>query len=254
MTSNKAYEFCRKSVKLKSTPKYVKLQMKDFMKVCEGKNKKKVANIDWTGRVVYVGVDLSQSNDNTSVAMVSVDENNNVLAESWAFIPAGRIAEKTVIEKVDYQELLSTGKVIACGDKVIDYGAVEEFILSLEEKYGVHIQAIGYDRYNALSTAQKLESIGYNTVEIRQHSSVLHPSTKLLKEKILSEEFAYTENKLLEINFQNARCTYDTNKNAYVNKKKSTGKIDMVVSIIHAMDLAEQDVFLNAGSFDIQII
>lgn len=149
---------------------------------------------------------------------------------------------------------MSTGKVIACGDKVIDYGAVEEFILSLEEKYGVQIQAIGYDRYNALSTAQKLESIGYNTVEIRQHSSVLHPPTKLLKEKILSEEFAYTENKLLEINFQNARCTYDTNKNAYVNKKKSTGKIDMVVSIINAMYLAEQDVFLNSGSFDIQII
>ena len=91
-------------------------------------------------------------------------------------------------------------------------------------------------------------------MEIRQHSSVLHPPTKLLKEKILSEEFAYTENKLLEINFQNARCTYDTNKNAYVNKKKSTGKIDMVVSIINAMYLAEQDVFLNAGSFDIQII
>ena len=34
----------------------------------------KVANIDWTGRVVYVGVDLSESNDNTSVAMVAVDD------------------------------------------------------------------------------------------------------------------------------------------------------------------------------------
>ena len=29
------------------------------------------------------------------------------------------------------------------------------------------------------------------------------------------------ENKLLEINFQNARCTHDTNRNLYVNKKKS---------------------------------
>ena len=75
----------------------------------------------------------------------------------------------------------------------------------------MQVQAIGYDRYNALSTAQKLERAGYNTIEIRQHSSVLHPPTKLLKEKILAGEFHYTENKLLEVNFQNSRCTYDTN-------------------------------------------
>lgn len=37
---NKAYEFCKKSVRKKTTPKYVKLQMRDFMKICEGKNKK----------------------------------------------------------------------------------------------------------------------------------------------------------------------------------------------------------------------
>lgn len=54
----------------------------------------KVANIDWSGRVVYLGVDLSESNDNTSVAMVSVDDDDNILAESFAFIPADRITEK----------------------------------------------------------------------------------------------------------------------------------------------------------------
>ena len=89
-------------------------------------------------------------------------------------------------------------------------------------------------------------------VEVRQHSSVLHPPTKLLKEKVLSKEFQYTENKLLEINFQNARCVYDTNKNQYVNKKKSTGKVDMVVSLINAIYLLQQDVFLNQMDFTIQ--
>ena len=214
----------------------------------------KVANIDWNGRVVYLGVDLSETTDNTSVAMVTVDDDDNVLAESFAFIPEGRIQEKTVSEKVDYFNLAKTKNVIACGDRVIDYGAVEDFILHLEENYGVRIQAIGYDRRNAMSTAQKLENAGYNLVEIRQHSSVLHSPTKLLKEKILKKEFQYTENKLLEINFQNSKCTYDTNKNQYVNKKKSRGKIDMVVSIINAMYLLEQDYILNQADFAIQII
>lgn len=214
----------------------------------------KVANIDWKGRVVYLGLDLSETNDNTSVSMVSVDDDNNILAKSWAFIPEGRIEEKTVSEKVDYLELTKNEHVIACGDRVIDYAVVEDFIMAIEEKFGVQIQAIGYDRWNAVSTAQKLEKAGYNLVEIRQHSSTLHPPTKLLKEKILSKEFQYTENKLLEINFQNARCSYDTNKNLYVHKKKSTGKVDMVVSLINAAYLLQQDVFLNQMDFVIQTI
>ena len=212
----------------------------------------KVSSIDWVGRVVYVGLDLSETNDNTSVSMVAVDDDNNILAESFAFIPEGRIEEKQASEKVDYKNLVRGEKVIACGDKVIDYGVVEDFILHLEERFGVQIQAIGYDRWNALSTAQRLEREGFNMVEIRQHSSVLHPPTKLLKEKILAHEFKYADNKLLEINFQNARCVYDTNKNQYVNKKKSTGKVDMVVGLINAIYLLQQDVFFNAMDFIIQ--
>lgn len=205
------------------------------------------ANIEWSGRVVYVGLDLSQTDDNTSVSMLSIDDDNNVLAESFAFIPEGRIDEKTAAEKVSYRDLLNTGKVIACGDMVIDYAVVEQFIMGLEEKFGVQIQAIGYDRWNALSTAQKLEGAGYNMVEVMQHSSVLHPPTKLLRECILDKKFKYTKNPLYEINFQNARCTYDTNKNLYVNKKRSRGKVDMVVSTIIALYLLQQDVLLGQG-------
>lgn len=212
----------------------------------------KVTNIDWNGRVVYLGLDLSETNDNTSVSMVAVDDDNNILADSVSFIPDGRINEKNAFEKIDYRSFIHAMKCIACGDRVIDYAVVEDFILNIEAKYGVQVQAIGYDRYNALSTAQKLERAGYNMVEVRQHSSVLHPPTKLLKEHILNGKFAYTENKLLEINFQNARCTYDTNKNLYVTKKKSKGKVDMVVSLINAVYLLQQDYFLNQIDFVVQ--
>lgn len=214
----------------------------------------KVKEIEWEGRVVYLGLDLSETNDNTSVAIVAADEDNNILADAVAFLPEGRIEEKNAFEKIDYREFIRACKAIACGDKVVDYAVIEGFILSIEERYNVQVQAIGYDRYNALSTAQKLEQAGYNTIEIRQHSSVLHPPTKLLKEKILSGEFQYEENKLLEINFQNARCTYDTNKNLYVNKKKSKGKVDMVVALINAVYLLEQDYFLNNMDFTIQVL
>lgn len=215
----------------------------------------KVAKINWTGRIVYIGLDLAETNDNTSVSMVAYDdEEEKILAESWAFIPSERVEEKSNYEKVNYKELIKTGKVIACGDRVVDYNVVEKFIMQIEEKYGVQIQAIGYDRRNCLSTAQKLEKEGYNCVEVLQHSRVLHSPTKLLKEKILEGKFKYCNNKLYEINFQNSKCTYDTNKNMYVNKKKSKGKVDMVFSTLDACYLLEQDAILNQMDFTAQVI
>lgn len=216
----------------------------------------RLANIEWSGRTVYLGLDLSESNDNTSVSMVALDEDEKILAKSFAFIPEDRIDEKSAAERVNYRELLGKDNVFACGDRVIDYSFIEDFIMSIEEKYGVTIQAIGFDRWNALSTAQKLQAAGYNMIEIRQHSSVLHPPTKLLKEKIMSGDFGYTDNPLYEINFLNARCVYDTNKNQYVNKKKSAGKVDMVVSTINAVYLLQQDHIFGSGDkdFTIQII
>ena len=212
----------------------------------------KVAKIDWTGRKVYIGVDLAMTNDNCAVAMVSEDD-NEILADVFAFIPEGRIEEKNKFEKINYYDFIKTMKCIACGNKTVDYGIIEDFVFQIEEKYKVTIMAIGYDRYNALSSAQKWDK-KYNTIVIRQHSDTLHSPTKLLYEKILDRKFRYEENKLLEINFENARCTYDTNMNRYITKKRSQGKVDMVVALINAVHLLQQDVFLDNDDFFVQII
>lgn len=180
----------------------------------------------WRGRRVWVGFDLSQTDDNTSVAMVT-EADGVIHAKVWGILPKDRVEIKSKKENVDYKKLIAAGNCFAEGEEVIDYGFVERWILGMAEKYGVEVMQIGYDRYNAISTVQKLEAAGMECVEVKQHSSVLHPPTKLLREAILKREFAYDENRLLEINFQNARCTEDTNLNKYVNKKRSAGKVDI---------------------------
>ena len=208
----------------------------------------------WRGRRVWLGLDLAQTDDNTAVAMVTV-EGETLYAKVWGFLPADRVDVKTAKEDVDYKRLIAAGCCFACGEEVIDYGFVERFILSLPEKYGVEIVQVGYDRYNAISTVQKLEAAGLECVEVRQHSSVLHAPTKLLRERVLQRQFTYDENRLLEINFQNARCTEDTNLNKYVNKKRSAGKVDMVMALIDAVYLVQVDLIINAQmSWGIQVI
>lgn len=212
----------------------------------EDLQKCKVNEIDWTGRNVYVGFDLSMTTDNSAFAMAAYDENTGgVVADVYAYIPADRLEEKSKLERIDYKEFVSSGKCTACGDRVIDYSVIEKDILNIEEKFGCNVVGVGYDRYNAMSTAQKLEAEGLETIIVRQHSSVLHTPIKWLEELILQGKFAYEENKLLEINFENARCTYDTNLNRYINKKRSIGKVDMLMALINAIYLVQQNEVLE---------
>lgn len=212
----------------------------------------KVNHIEWSGRDVYLGVDLAMTNDNCAVAMVA-EEDEKILVDAIAFIPEGRIDEKSQFEKIDYRQFINAMKCIACGNKTVDYGVIEDFVFHIEEKYNVHIKALGYDRFNAISSAQKWGNgdngkySGINCIQIRQHSDTLHSPTKLIYEKIVNHQFEYEENKLLEINFANARVTYDTNMNKYVHKKKSNGKVDMVMAILNATYLLQQDIIFEDG-------
>lgn len=204
------------------------------LKQCE------IDGFDWNGRDVYVGLDLSLTSDNSSVVIATRDEYGHLVARPMCFIPTNRIEIKTKEEKCDYQKYIDDGLCIDCGDNIIDYGVIEKYILDLESTLGVNVLGVGYDRYNAISTVNKLQECGYDCIEVKQHSSVLAIPTKTLYEEITNHNFRYETNQLYEVNFMNAVCTYDTNLNRYVHKKRSRGKVDMVVATINALCLLQQ--------------
>lgn len=194
---------------------------------------------DWSGKEVYIGVDLAMSSDNTAVSMVHYDfDEEKIYIKSWAFIPYDSIDEKSKLEKIDYRIMMQNGYAFANGDRIVSYREIENFVLSIEDKYDVIIRGIGYDKWNAISSVNRWrDEGGYDVIEIKQHSSILHSPTKLLKEYIIQQKVGYERNNLLEINFANAREVFDTNLNSYINKKKSNGKVDMVAATINAVTL-----------------
>ena len=235
--------------------KYKGLGTEGYVDVLKVKPCRTAEDIEWwKGRKVWIGLDLSQTEDNTAIAMVT-EEEGIIYAKVWGFIPSDRKDFKSEKEGIDYERLIQNGEVIACGEEVIDYSTVEGKILNLEEEYGVTIMQIGYDRYNAISSVNKFEEAEYECVEIKQHSSVLHRPTKWLKELILQQNFRYMASiyNLLENNFSNARCTEDTNLNKYVNKKRSSGKVDMVVALINALYMLQLEIEEGESSFTIQV-
>lgn len=100
----------------------------EITKVRKGKRKKDDAW--WKGRKVWLGLDLSMTEDNVSVDMKTYEGDTKddavLYTRTVGFIPAGRIAQKSKKEGVDYNALIRSGCCIACGDEVIDYTAVED--------------------------------------------------------------------------------------------------------------------------------
>ncbi len=222
-----------------------------FIAIEDVKKCRSDAAIDWTGRDVYVGIDLAMTNDNCAVAMVAAD-GDKIIAKAWSFIPAERVDSKSKLERTDYRRFIQAGSCFPCGDEVVSYEFIEQFIVELPEKYSVNVLQIGYDRYNCISTANKLDAAGFECIEIKQHSSVLHPPIKLLRDSILGGNFKYNADMQYEGNFQNARALYDTNLNMYLSKKKSTGKIDMLMATVDAVYLLQQDMLFGADEFVVQ--
>ena len=206
----------------------------DDLRKCKIQN----GSYNWKDKEVYVGIDFSLTTDNCGIAMTTYDKDlKKDVCKAWAFYPADKEDEKSNIEKVPYDRLSRQGYCFPCGNRIVDYGFMEQFILDLEKEYGVKIKCVTYDKYNAMSSVSKLET-ALPYAEMReqvQYSKHLHIGTKRLREVVLEEKFLYEENQLLEINFQNAKLDTDTALNQYVNKKKSTGRIDMLDAIINNM-------------------
>lgn len=221
----------------------------DKFRRCRGK----IPNSFWTGKTVYLGIDFAESDDNTAVSMTCLYD-GKLYVKTWAFYPAGKEMIKSTKEHVNYKKLCKKGLCFATGEDdslIVDYTEIERFIQSLPQRYGVDIIQLGFDRRNALATVQRLEAAEdpIECVEVKQHSSVLSPVVKLFREYVYNGLVVYDDdNQLLEINIQNSRCTRDTNLNPYVNKKRSAGKVDLVMATLDAVYLVNENELLSPPS------
>lgn len=189
------------------------------------------------GKTVICGFDMARTGDNTSFSIVCY-EDGKVYSKNFAFYPADKTEQKSKEEKVNYYEYDAKGYSVPVGDLFVDIEEIFDFIMSIIQEYELDVEMFGFDQRDMTGLAQMLEREGVPTMAIPQHSKYLGQPIKLLEQYILQERFFYEENELLEINFQNCKCTYDTNNVKYITKKKSKStKVDMVFSLLNALYL-----------------
>ena len=131
---------------------------------------------------------------------------------------------------------------------VVHYGAIEQFILQLGERF--NIREIAYDRWNASMMVQTLEDDGFTMVPFGQGFRDMSPPTKELMRLVLERKLNHGGHPVLRWNMDNAFVRTDPAGNLKIDKERSTEKVDGAVALVMALDRALKNANSGASVYD----
>lgn len=196
------------------------------------------------GEELYAGLDLASTTD--IAAFVALHRNDDgtfdVFPSFW--IPKDSLRERTKHDAELYGRWIDSGTMYVTPGNVIDYKAIREKIREIGEQYLV--KQIAYDRWNASQLVQDLEDDGATMVPFGQGFASMSAPTKELLNLVLAHKIRHNGNPVLRWMADNMVVEKDAAGNLKPNKAKSTEKIDGIVAMIMALDLAIR----NSGEAD----
>ena len=178
----------------------------------------------------YVGVDLAATSDLTALSFL-VTNGDNYFVKNYYFVPQTALTDKS--NKELYKEWSSHNHLIVTPGNVTDYDYLTNFLMEYQEK--LHIQSIGYDKWNATQWAIKCTELGLPLIEYPQNIGSFNAPTKELERLILNGTLFIDKNPINRFCFDNVVLKSDWNGNVKPNKNTNDKKIDGVIAMIEAL-------------------
>lgn len=192
-------------------------------------------SIDYHGRKIIFGVDLSATIDLCSVSGVFIDRNDKIDIISHSFIPRNMMAKKMKVDKMPYDLWERQGFITITDGDYVDYNFIKQWIIDFADKYNLQVQEICFDKWNATQFAQDMENEGFEMVEVIQGIKTLSEPTKKLRAMVYNGDVRHENNPLLNIAMANAVTRSDHNENLMLDKSKSYQRIDPAAALMTAM-------------------
>ncbi len=220
----------------------------DFWDLC----KSKIDENKLRGRMCYAGLDLSSKMDLTAfILLFPPDEARDKWAVlPWFWLPEDNLHKRVEQDHVPYDVWRREGYLNCTDGNVIDYRFIENKIMELADKFD--IQEIGYDPWNAMQTALKLQDYGLTMVETRQGYKTMSPAMKEIEQLVMGKKLIHDGHPILRWNVSNVEVKSDENDNVRPVKNKGTERIDGLVAMINAMarasvNIDEDSVYQSRG-------
>ena len=190
---------------------------------------------------LYGGLDLSETNDLT--ALVLVDERFNVKPHFW--LPDDGLVERSRQDRVPYDLWAKEGYLNTTPGASIEYEYVAEYIAKLFD--GKDIRKIAFDRYNMRHLKPWLIKAGLSEsfiedkfVDFGQGYVSMSPALRNLESLLLNAKLKHGNHPVLNMCAANSVVKRDEAGNRKLDKAKSRGRIDGMVSLTMACSVASE--------------
>ena len=189
--------------------------------------------IDFRGKYVFYGLDLSITTDLCAVSKCAWNEDTEKYEfQVHAFLPKAHIEELEVRDGIPYRQYEEEGYISLIDGEVIDDDYVYEWIKKDAEYSGSEIAMIAYDPYNSDEIMKMCEVEGIRTLHISQGYRMLSGPTKKFRTKMYKSQLEFQSNPIMSWCVSNAITAKDRFGNEILDKLKSVQKIDLLAASI----------------------
>lgn len=188
------------------------------------------------GMLCYGGLDLSSTSDITAFLMVFPGEDDYIDVVCRFWIPEDNMEIRSRDDGVHYKKWVEQGYIEATPGNVIDYDWIFEQIEQDADRFEISQSA--FDRWGAARVVQVLEKKGMTMVQFGQGFASMNPPMKELERLVLGRKIRHGNNPVLTWMADNVVARMDPAGNVKPDKERSREKIDGIVALIMALDLA----------------
>lgn len=197
-----------------------------------------------TGAPAYGGLDLSETNDLTSFTLVSPHQ-GELDVECWFWLPAEGIAERARQDRVEYDVWAEQGLIELTPGSSVEYEYVARRLREITSER--RVKAIAFDRWNMKHLRPWLIKAGFTDATVEnmfqdfgQGYQSMSPALRNLESLLLNARLRHGNHKVLNMCAANAVVKSDEAGSRKLDKKRSTGRIDGMVTLAMGASVASE--------------
>lgn len=210
----------------------------------------------------YGGLDLSETSDLTAFVLVS-NANDVWNVDSTFWLPGEGLAERARSDRVPYDVWAEQGYLQTTPGRSIEYSYIARYLVDIFDKK--RIRKIAFDRWNMRHLRPWLIEAGMSEafinerfVDFGQGYVSMSPALRTLETKLLNQDLRHEMHPVLTMCAANAVVKMDEAANRKLDKKRSRGRIDGMVALAMACEVAEADgrqkpVFAGSGGERVEV-
>ena len=197
----------------------------------------KSLTIDKVKHLRYIeGLDLASSIDiaaRVKIFFENVEGKRHYYVFGHYYLPEDAVFQPG---NTHYQGWKKEGYLTVTDGSETDFGIIEDGIAEDAKKY--QTDELAYDRYQAVSTSQRLRERGLNCVEFPQQVATMSPAMKEVEAAVKGGRLHHDGNPVLSWMMGNVVASTDAKDNIYPRKERPENKIDGAVALIMAVGRA----------------